>query len=276
MKAILLAKAGLVDRKEYALEEGKAYLVGRSREADVIVKDRLASRNHCKIAAADDDEWTVADLGSSNGTYVNRERVTTRLLRSGDTIQIGKSLLEFHVEGALPASSGRPTQRIDAQEREAPVQLEVLQPAPEAPAPAAPPPGNWQGPEERAATARPPHAEPPRAEPPPRPKGEPVDEDIRGLFDFLDKVGPGGRPPAEEGKPAATSLDSARPGLAKEPPAESRASKGAEDEGLFSLLDDLETPAPEPRESDPEKLEKPPAADEGGLLAFLRKKKQQP
>jgi len=58
MKATLVAKAGLTDRKEYTLEEGKTYLVGRSREADIIVKDKLASRNHCKIVAgAGDVRW---------------------------------------------------------------------------------------------------------------------------------------------------------------------------------------------------------------------------
>jgi len=271
MKAILLAKAGLIDRKEYALEEGKAYLIGRSREADVIVKDRLASRNHCKIAATAADEWTVADLGSSNGTYVNRERITTRVLCAGDTIQIGKSQLEFHFGATAPAPVHESTKRMETREPEAPVELEERQ---SAPAPAAPSPQSWQGPEEQASTAKPPPAARPAASLPPKPKGAPLDEDIRGLFDFLDKVGQGGRPPASQGEPAGTSPEEAGRKPREKPPAADQLSKEAEGEGLFSLLDDIETPAPEPGESAPASPETPPAANEGGLLAFLRKKKQ--
>lgn len=274
MKAILLAKAGLIDRKEYALEEGKAYLVGRSREAEVIVKDRLASRNHCKVAATAADEWTVADLGSSNGTYVNRERITTRVLRPGDTIQIGKSQLEFHIGSIAPAAVQRPTKRMEPREPEAPVKLVELQPAPEAPAPAAPPPLNAQAPTERPPTAKPPPAARPAPSQPPKPEGAPLDEDIRGLFDFLDKVGQGGHPPASQGEPAGTSPEEAGRKPREKPPAAGQPGKEAEGEGLFSLLDDIETPAPESAEPAPASPETPPAADQGGLLAFLRKKKQ--
>jgi len=103
MKATLLSKSGLTDRPEYPLEEGKTYLVGRSREANIIVKDKLASRNHCRVASSGPEEWTVADLGSSNGTYVNRQRITTRVLRHGDVVQIGKVSLEYRLLTATTA-----------------------------------------------------------------------------------------------------------------------------------------------------------------------------
>ena len=44
MIATLHVRAGLTDRKEYIFGQGETYLVGRSREADIIVKDKLASR----------------------------------------------------------------------------------------------------------------------------------------------------------------------------------------------------------------------------------------
>ena len=102
MKAMLFVKSGLTDRREYVLEEGKTYLVGRSREADIIVKDKLASRNHCKIAASPGDGWTVADLGSSNGTYVNRQRTTTHTFRDADLLLAGKATFEFRLTPAAP------------------------------------------------------------------------------------------------------------------------------------------------------------------------------
>ena len=156
MDAFLVVKAGLTNQRRYHLAEGKSYLVGRSREADIIVKDKLASRNHCRIASSG-DEWTVADLGSSNGTYVNRQRVTTHTLRDGDVLQVGGAAIEFHL--AAEASS----------------EPEVA-----------------QEPSRPAAVSPEPPAAPERAE-----VSERADEDeLRDLLEFLDRIEKGDTPSA--------------------------------------------------------------------------------
>jgi pSer/pThr/pTyr-binding forkhead associated (FHA) protein len=69
-------------------------VLGRSADADVLLDDPYASDFHMRLVA-EDEGMVLHDLGSTNGTYVNGRRVTapTRLKR-GDTIQVGKSVME--------------------------------------------------------------------------------------------------------------------------------------------------------------------------------------
>lgn len=261
MKATLLVRGGLTDKQEYPLVEGKSYLIGRSRDADVIVKDKLASRNHCKLAAAGGGEWAVSDLGSSNGTFVNRQRVTTRTLKNGDSIQVGKAIMEFRLLSATTAPTemtGEPGREAGQAPQEAIIRPAGLRP-----------------------TARLEPTPPPPPAQAPKPK-ETVDEDIRGLFEFLDKVGKGGKAVEEEKVPGLGASQPARPRLDEETPPAGKRGEG--EEQLFSLLDDRAEAKPlsgKPKSHPPPPLPpspppQPPAAEQGGLLAFLRKKKQQP
>lgn len=69
--------------------------IGRHPEADVLLDDITVSRRHVEIVR-DADGYTVADLGSLNGTYVNGEVIEgVRRLVDGDKIQIGKFKLVF-------------------------------------------------------------------------------------------------------------------------------------------------------------------------------------
>jgi hypothetical protein len=68
--------------------------VGRSPEADVFLDDVTVSRDHAIIVRRGRD-YHLDDCGSLNGTYVNRQRVETQLLRHGDELQIGKYKLAF-------------------------------------------------------------------------------------------------------------------------------------------------------------------------------------
>ena len=54
------------------------------------------SRQHARITCLDGRSF-IEDLGSSNGTYVNRQRVDSTELSSGDELQIGKFKLTFHM-----------------------------------------------------------------------------------------------------------------------------------------------------------------------------------
>lgn len=71
---------------------------GRHPESDVFLDDVTVSRRHSEIRRRG-DEFFVHDVGSLNGTYVNRERVDETKLASGDEVQIGKFKLVFYGPG---------------------------------------------------------------------------------------------------------------------------------------------------------------------------------
>ena len=64
--------------------------VGRSTGADFIVDAALVSRVHCRLTALADGGLEVSDLESTNGTYVNGERVERARLAPGDRVQMGR------------------------------------------------------------------------------------------------------------------------------------------------------------------------------------------
>jgi hypothetical protein len=69
-------------------------VLGRSSETDVVLDDPYASDFHMRLVAQDEG-LMLHDLGSTNGTYVNGRRVTAPTqLRRGDTIQVGKTVME--------------------------------------------------------------------------------------------------------------------------------------------------------------------------------------
>jgi hypothetical protein len=69
-------------------------VLGRSAEADVLLDDPYASEFHMRLVAQENG-LVLHDLGSTNGTYINGRRVTAPTsLRRGDTIQVGKTVME--------------------------------------------------------------------------------------------------------------------------------------------------------------------------------------
>jgi predicted component of type VI protein secretion system len=71
-------------------------VLGRAADADLVVDDLGASRRHAKLTRGPDGDWTITDLGSTNGTYVNRTRVSTpTAVGPGDEIRMGKATLEL-------------------------------------------------------------------------------------------------------------------------------------------------------------------------------------
>jgi pSer/pThr/pTyr-binding forkhead associated (FHA) protein len=71
---------------------------GRGEECKVRIPLAAVSRKHCELVE-DDDELVVRDLKSSNGTYVNRERVKQRELIPGDLISVGGVLFVVRIDG---------------------------------------------------------------------------------------------------------------------------------------------------------------------------------
>lgn len=82
--------------------EGPSLKLGRSPNCEIQVNGTGVSREHAELRL-DRDGWSVRDLGSSNGTYVNDERVDGARLEHGDVVRLGPvSTLELLLETAAP------------------------------------------------------------------------------------------------------------------------------------------------------------------------------
>jgi hypothetical protein len=69
-------------------------LIGRSPDCDIFLDDVTVSRRHAELVK-DGETFTIRDLGSLNGTYVNRRRIESAVLEDDDEVQIGKYRLTF-------------------------------------------------------------------------------------------------------------------------------------------------------------------------------------
>lgn len=94
--AHLLAIKGNDAGKTFPLGQKPAMILGRGVSTDITIWDIRASRAHCRVDCQP-GRWAITDLSSSNGTYVNEERLRgTHVLRDGDVVRIGSTHLEFH------------------------------------------------------------------------------------------------------------------------------------------------------------------------------------
>jgi len=92
-QALLLVKHGPNAGSTFLIEADSTS-VGRNPQSDVFLDDVSVSRTHAEIRRRDDG-FTIHDLGSMNGTYVNRERVEMTKLAQHDEVQIGRFRLVF-------------------------------------------------------------------------------------------------------------------------------------------------------------------------------------
>jgi ABC transport system ATP-binding/permease protein len=76
--------------KTFRILPGNVRTIGRATGADFIVDAALVSRVHCRVTALTGGELEVKDLESTNGTYVNGERIETARLTPGDRLQVGR------------------------------------------------------------------------------------------------------------------------------------------------------------------------------------------
>lgn len=96
-RGVLIVKRGPNAGSKFFLD-GEATTIGRHPDSDIFLDDITVSRRHAEVRR-DQDGFHLNDIGSLNGTYVNRERVEETALRSGDEIQIGKFKLVFLTGG---------------------------------------------------------------------------------------------------------------------------------------------------------------------------------
>ena len=87
-----------IDHDRYPLI-GSLTVIGRDALADVILDDPGISRRHSEIRVTNDGPHLVTsirDLGSTNGTFVNGERITSTRLKDGDRLTVGRTTIHFH------------------------------------------------------------------------------------------------------------------------------------------------------------------------------------
>ncbi len=77
-----------IHKKKYLIQPGRGLVLGRSKEANIVLIDENVSRKHAKIAV-DGDTLLIKDLKSGNGTFVNGEQVTAKKLEENQLIVIG-------------------------------------------------------------------------------------------------------------------------------------------------------------------------------------------
>ena len=91
---VLLSPAGLDIGRRTPLS-GDHYIVGREPATDIPVNRNLVSRHHAQLSVDDRGLWWVQDLESTNGTFVNEERVVSCMLADGDLVRFGDVIYKF-------------------------------------------------------------------------------------------------------------------------------------------------------------------------------------
>jgi pSer/pThr/pTyr-binding forkhead associated (FHA) protein len=79
-------------------------IVGRSKGADIQIDNLAVSKEHARIITRQ-GRYSLEDLNSTNGTYVNNEKVARAMLKDGDVITIGKHAITV----SIPKAEGRPS-----------------------------------------------------------------------------------------------------------------------------------------------------------------------
>ena len=76
--------------------QGQTVTLGRAHDSTIVLDDDYASSRHARIYPDRDGQWIVEDLGSTNGTYLDRTRLTTPTpIPLGAPIRIGKTVIEL-------------------------------------------------------------------------------------------------------------------------------------------------------------------------------------
>jgi pSer/pThr/pTyr-binding forkhead associated (FHA) protein len=92
--ALLVVKRGPNAGSRFLLDQ-PVTSAGRHPDSDILLDDVTVSRRHAEFRLDTDGNWAVADVGSLNGIYVNRQPVDSAVLANNDQVQIGKFRLVF-------------------------------------------------------------------------------------------------------------------------------------------------------------------------------------
>ena len=86
---------------------GTLKTVGRAPRADFVIDVPMVSRVHCRLVVTASNELELEDMGSTNGTFVNGEKITKKTLNDGDKVTIGR--VEFVVNSGTDRQSEQKT-----------------------------------------------------------------------------------------------------------------------------------------------------------------------
>lgn len=92
--ALLIVQRGPNAGARFLLDADRT-TAGRRPDSDIFLDDVTVSRKHAEFNREGED-FVVRDVGSLNGTYVDRDRIDSTVLQDGDEVQIGKYRLVFH------------------------------------------------------------------------------------------------------------------------------------------------------------------------------------
>ena len=131
---ILVVQEGQLAGKRWSLNRTE-FVIGRGEDCDIVLPDRQVSRHHFRVVH-DDNGYSVEDLGSKNGTYINGAPVRGSMqLQDGDEIQVALSvrLLFVGAEATLPLTQemlrvAQPGLRLNKSQRQVWVNGAVLDP----------------------------------------------------------------------------------------------------------------------------------------------------
>lgn len=77
--------------------EGNEVHMGRQAQCEIVLRDLEISRRHLKVSQSGDD-WIVDDLGSTNGTWLNGQRIAKQRISPGDRVEIGETVFVLRKE----------------------------------------------------------------------------------------------------------------------------------------------------------------------------------
>lgn len=96
---------------EFPLEMDTEIVIGRSSDLDMVLVEDMVSRRHARITSYN-SELAIEDFGSTNGTFVNGERVTKARLKEGDRILVGTNIIKLvHRDDLSAPVGGMPPER---------------------------------------------------------------------------------------------------------------------------------------------------------------------
>src|SRR5579862_8615841 len=95
VKLVMFTQKG--ERREFKVRHDKA-VIGRNKECDIQIGLEVVSRQHSELTQKE-DVLHVRDLGSSNGTWVNKKRIQESELHAGDTLTVGPVIFTVVIDG---------------------------------------------------------------------------------------------------------------------------------------------------------------------------------
>lgn len=93
----LIGLQGIATGSTFALTSGDL-TIGRDGENEIVLAENTVSRRHARVLRDGQGQWTLTDLGSANGVYVNGMRVQRAILSMGDEIKIGDNYFRFQAD----------------------------------------------------------------------------------------------------------------------------------------------------------------------------------